>query len=134
MRLLIAFGIAAIAFNGLTAEPVSDTNFFPIMPWNSPPNDPAVLKKIRECGFTLAGFVAPSALDSCAAAGLKAIVSDVRVSQYDRAAVDEAKARSNVSNLVAQIGNHPAVLGYYLRDEPTKRCEVSSTFLPIAAL
>jgi hypothetical protein len=71
MRLLIAFGIAAIAFNGLMAEPVSDTNFFPIMPWNSPPNDPAVLKKIRECGFTLAGFVAPSALDACAAAGLR---------------------------------------------------------------
>jgi hypothetical protein len=119
MRLLIAFGIAAIAFDGLTAERVSDTNFFPIMPWNSPPNDPAVLKKIHECGFTLAGFVPPSALDACASAGLKAIVSDARVSGYDWAAVDESKARNNASNLVAQVENHAAVFGYYLRDEPT---------------
>jgi len=119
MRLLTAFGIAAITFNGLAAERVSETNFFPIMPWNSPPNDPAVLKKIRECGFTIAGFVPPSALGACDSAGLKAIVSDARTSEYDWAAVDEAKARSNVSNLVAQVGNHPAVFGYYLRDEPT---------------
>jgi hypothetical protein len=119
MRLLIAFGIAAIAFNGLTAERGSDTNSFRIMPWNSPPNDPAVLRKIHECGFTLAGFVPPSALDACASAGLKAIVSDARVSGYDWAAVDESKARNNVSNLVAQVGNHPALFGYYLRDEPT---------------
>src|SRR5262245_4236737 len=119
MRLLIAFGIAAIAFTGLTAERVSETNFFPIMPWNSPPNDPAILKKIHECGFTVAGFVPPSALDACDSAGLKAIVSDPRASGYDWAAIDEAKARSNVSNLLAEVGNHPAVFGYYLRDEPT---------------
>jgi hypothetical protein len=118
MKLLLAFGIAAISFNGLRAENISDTNFFPIMPWNSPPNDPAVLKKIQECGFTLAGFVSPSALDACASAGLKAIVSDGRVSGYDWGAVDESKARNNVSNLVAQIGNNPAAFGYYLRDEP----------------
>jgi hypothetical protein len=32
MRLRIAFGIAAIAFNGLTAERYPETNLFPIMP------------------------------------------------------------------------------------------------------
>src|SRR5258706_10609533 len=100
------------------AQPASDTNFFPIMPWNSPPNDPAVLKKIRDCGFTLAGFVPPGALDACQAAGLKAIVSEPRVSAYDWSAVDDAKARANVTSLVAEVGKHPAVFGYYLRDEP----------------
>lgn len=88
------------------------------MPWNSPPNDPEVLKKIHECGFTVAGFVPPSALDACAAAGLKAIVSDAQASDYDWAAVDETKARKNISNLVAQVNANPAVFGYYLRDEP----------------
>jgi hypothetical protein len=100
------------------AQPASDTNFFPIMPWNSPPNDPAVLKKIHDCGFTLAGFVPPGALDACQAAGLKAIVSEPRVSAYDWSAVDDAKARANVTSLVAEVGKHPAVFGYYLRDEP----------------
>jgi hypothetical protein len=119
MKLLLALGMIMIASDALSLEPAPATNFFPIMPWNSAPNDPAVLKKIRECGFTVAGFAAPSTLDACTAAGLKAIVSDARTSGYDWAAVDEAKARQNVSNLVAEVGNHPAVFGYYLRDEPT---------------
>src|SRR6266550_39717 len=84
----------------VTAKLPQGTNVFPIMPWNSPPNDPAVLKKIRDCGFTLAGFVPPSALDACEAAGLKAIVSDRRVGGYEWAAVDESAARSNVLNLI----------------------------------
>jgi hypothetical protein len=119
MKLFLALGMIIIACEAFSLEPAPGTNFFPIMPWNSAPNDPAVLKKIRECGFTIAGFVAPSTLDACAAAGLKAIVSDARTLGYDWAAVDEAKARSNVSNLIAEVGNHPAVFGYYLRDEPT---------------
>src|SRR6266849_4203378 len=100
------------------ASATDGTNFFPIMPWNSPPNDPEVLKKIHDCGFTLAGFVPPSALDACAKAGLKAIVSDARVSGYDWANVDEAKAKTNAASLMAEVGQHPAVFGYYLRDEP----------------
>ncbi len=94
------------------------TNFFPIMAWNWVPNDPAVLQKMHECGLTLAGFVAPGTLDACQTAGLKAIVSDTRTSGYDWANVDEAKARTNVASLVAEVGSHPALYGYYLRDEP----------------
>jgi hypothetical protein len=97
----------------------ADTNsIFPIMPWNSIPNDPAVFKKIRECGFTVAGFVAPAALTNCEAAGLKAIVSDPRVGGYDWRNVNADVARSNVTSLAKEIGNHPAIYGYYLRDEP----------------
>lgn len=118
MKLLLALCMTIIGCDAFSLEPAAGTNIFPIMPWNSAPNDPGVLKKIRDCGFTVAGFVAPSALDACAAAGLKAIVSDARTSGYDWAAVDEPKARQNVSNLVAEVGNHSAVFGYYLRDEP----------------
>jgi len=100
-------------------QPAVETNFFPIMPWNTPPNDPEVLKRIHDCGFTLAGFVPPPALDNCQKAGLKAIVSDTRVSGYDWAKVDDGKARTNVASLVAEVGQHPAVFGYYLRDEPS---------------
>ena len=100
------------------AQSAQETNFFPIMPWNHAPNDPAVLKKIRACGFTVAGFVAPGGLDACHAEGLKAIVSDARTSGYDWTSVDEAKAKTNVTSLVAEVGRHPAVFGYYLRDEP----------------
>ena len=88
------------------------------MPWNSPPNDPVVLQRIKDCGFTLAGFVPPSALDACEKAGLKAIVSDARTSDYDWKKVDGIRARQRVESLVAEVGKHPAVFGYNLRDEP----------------
>jgi hypothetical protein len=96
----------------------ADTNFFPIMPWNHAPNDPAVLQRITDCGFTVAGFVSPAALDHCEKAGLKAIVSDARTSGYDWAKVDAAVARKNVGSLIAEVGKHPAVFGFNLRDEP----------------
>src|SRR5215217_5780180 len=86
-----------------------DTNFFPIMAWNSAPNDPVVLRKMREAGLTIAGFVSPGTLDACQEAGLKAIVSDARCSSYDWANVDKQRARSNVTELVTQTGQHPAV-------------------------
>lgn len=100
------------------AGAVGETNFFPIMPWNWVPNDLAVLKRIHDCGFTVAGFVAPETLDACMQVQLKAIVSDARTSGYDWTKVDAADARTKVESLVAAVGKHPAVFGYYLRDEP----------------
>jgi hypothetical protein len=105
---------SAVQLSAWAAEPA----FFPIMAWNSPPNDPAVLKRMRECGLTVAGFVAPGGLDNCQAAGLKAIVSDARLSNYDWHNVDPEKARANMTAVVKDVRNHPAVFGYYLRDEP----------------
>src|SRR5438128_353318 len=102
-----------------SAWAADDAGFFPVMPWNSAPGDPAVLKKMHDCGFTVAGFVAPKDLDAVAAAGMKAIVNDPRVGGYDWTNVDATLARKNVESLVAEVNNHPAVYGYYLRDEPT---------------
>ena len=87
--LLIAVAVSPLPLAARAAE----TNVFPIMPWNSPPNDLAVLKKIKECGFTVGGFIAPAGLSNCETAGLKAIVSDARASGYDWASsVDQKKA------------------------------------------
>ncbi len=115
---LLAIGLLRVLTSSVVAATVSDSNFFPIMAWNSAPNDAAVLKKMHDAGLTVAGFVAPGTLDACQAAGLKAIVSDPRCAGYDWQNVDEAKARTNVTSLVAEVGKHPALFGYYLRDEP----------------
>ncbi len=96
----------------------ADADFFPLMAWNTVPSDLAALRQMRECGLTVAGFAAPKDLDLCQAAGLKAIVQDPRVSGYNWKEVDETLARSNVTSLVRQVGEHPAVYGYYLTDEP----------------
>lgn len=121
MRPILRITFAALLFatcHGLPAQALADTNFFPIMAWNWVPNDPAVLQKMRDCGLTVAGFVSPSTLDNCEAMGLKAIVSDPRTSGYDWTNVNEVEARQKVASLVAEVGSHPALYGYYLRDEP----------------
>lgn len=103
----------------LNTNAENTNEFFPIMAWNSPPADLATLKKMRECGLTVAGFVSAKNLDLCEQAGLKALVSDPRVSDYDWKNVDEKVARKNLKGLLEEVGNSPTVYGYYLRDEPS---------------
>jgi len=49
---------------------------------------------------------------------MKAIVYDARAASYDWTKVDPTKARENVTALIKEVNDHPAVFGYYLRDEP----------------
>jgi hypothetical protein len=117
--LLILIATLFVAAPARAADkPKQDENFFPIMAWNHVPNDVAELKRMHECGLTVAGFATPSQLDAIDAAGMKAIVSDPRVGGYDWKNVDAAEARKKVSSLIAEVNQHPAVMGYYLRDEP----------------
>lgn len=118
--LLLGFFLPSALVCGQAAQsgPESTGSMFPLMAWNWAPSSAAEFEKMRDCGLTVAGFVAPKDLDLCHAAGLKAIVSDPRTSHYDWDHVDEAAARKNVASLVAETGRHPAVYGYYLRDEP----------------
>src|SRR3954454_14123321 len=101
--------LASLALGDLQAVAAEQAPFFPIMAWDGVPNDPAVLRKMHDCGLTVAGFVPPAALDACPAAGLKAIVSDQRVGGYDWEKVDGKKARKNVTELIREVRNHPAV-------------------------
>lgn len=89
---------------------------FAILPWSWVPNDAETLEAIRECGFNLAGFVTPEALDAVQAAGLQAIVSGLHVNDGDEK--DQTAVDQQVSALVERVRDHPAVFGYYLRDEP----------------
>ncbi|MBI4660678.1 MAG: hypothetical protein HY735_17715 [Verrucomicrobia bacterium] len=116
---LIGFSLVLFASVISAVLRAADTNaFFPLMAWDWAPPDAASFQKMRECGLTVAGFVSPKELDLCHAAGLKAIVSDPRVSNYDWKNVDETAAHRNVASLVTEVGNHPGVYGFYLLDEP----------------
>lgn len=115
MRIQLCVTVLFAAASAPAAEPAP---IFPLMAWNNPPTDLPTLKRMRACGLTVAGFVPPAGLDNCRAAGLKAIISDQRVSGYDWHNVNPAAARTQVAELVKQVKAHPAVYGYYLRDEP----------------
>ncbi|MFO1500979.1 MAG: hypothetical protein U1G07_21750 [Verrucomicrobiota bacterium] len=119
MHLIAWLTLLLLVSTAANGQAAAETNrFFPLMAWNWVPSDPASLRLMRDCGLTVAGFAAPKDLDLCQAAGLQAIVSDPRASNYDWQKVDPAVARSNIVALVAETGKHPAVFGYYLRDEP----------------
>ena len=95
---------------------------FAILPWGWTPGDPDALREIRTCGFNLAGFVAPGHLDLVREAGLKGIVSDSSIQVGDaEAGLDEAEIDRRAAALVQRVGKHPAVFGYYLKDEPGAR-------------
>ena len=95
---------------------------FAVLAWSWVPGDADTLNEIHACGFNLAGFVAPESLDAVAAAGLKAIVSDPSTHVRDsHVNYEEVRIRPAVQKLVTQTAQHPAVFGYYLRDEPNSR-------------
>jgi hypothetical protein len=101
------------------AVAAESTAFFPIMAWDNVPSDAAILQKMRDCGFTVAGFVPLNGLDACRAAGLKAIINEADTRDYDWAKVDPNAARTRVTQLIKEVGGRSGVFGYYLTDEPS---------------
>jgi len=97
-------------------KPMLKPSDFAIMPWDDVPNDMAALKDIRDCGFNLAGFAHAEDLDAISKVGLQCLVYS-EVSDAG-ARLDQAEIDRRVEALVKRVGNHKAVFGYSLRDEP----------------
>lgn len=92
---------------------------FPIMAWGAAPSDLAQLKLMKEAGLNVAGFCRVEDIAKVNEAGLACFVSDKRVNGYDwNNLPSEQEIRKNLSELAQQIRGNPAVLGFYLRDEP----------------
>jgi hypothetical protein len=113
--------IAAMVNSSYAESPRLEASEFTIMPWGITPWDeqrdhPKVFDELRECGFNHAGFVAEKDLDRAQSAGLKALVYEPSSLFSDDTPADEITSR--VKAMVARTKDHPAVQGYYLRDEP----------------
>jgi hypothetical protein len=108
----VLLGCGALASAQAPADPRLDAADFAIMPWNSAPAEKAALEDLRACGFNMAGFAAPAQVDAVAAVGLKCLVADPSVQ------LDAADVPARAAALAERFAKHPAVLGYYLTDEP----------------
>lgn len=132
--LIVLLSVAAFA-----ADPPSNTqppiqpfthspDLFPILPWDvlhgwkEPYQNPKHgLASIAECNFTIAGFVTPEDLPLCEKLGLAAIMAPAasgkpwfgKWREMNAEQIDQA-----VKELAEACGNSPAVLGYYIMDEP----------------
>jgi hypothetical protein len=92
---------------------------FPIMAWGTAPSDPEQLRWMKEAGLNVAGFSAVGEVGRVRQAGLACFVRDARASGYDwQNLPPESEIRARVRELAREIGGDPAVLGFYLRDEP----------------
>lgn len=92
---------------------------FAIMAWGRAPSEPEQLRLMKEAGLNIAGFCRAGDVDKVSDAGLTCFVSDKRINGYDWSQMPpDAEIRKNVSDLARQVGDNPAVLGFYLRDEP----------------
>ena len=92
---------------------------FAVMAWDSSPSDPEQLRLMKEAGLNISGFCAPQDVERVRAAGLACFVSDERVSGYDWENLPpDSELRKNVAAAVHEVTGNPAVLGFYLRDEP----------------
>ena len=99
-------------------KPVSPREFV-IMAWGSSPTDPEQLAGMKEAGLNVSGFCRPEDLDRVRAAGLSCFVTDPRVNEYDWEKLPaDAELRQRVTAAALAIKDHPAALGFFLRDEP----------------
>jgi hypothetical protein len=92
---------------------------FPVMAWGGAPSDPEQLKLMKEAGLNVAGFCRVEDAGKVRDAGLTCFLSDKRINGYDWSKMpQESELRRNVAEVVGQVKDNPAVLGFYLRDEP----------------
>jgi len=111
---------------------ISSPAFFPILPWdphngrNQPfaPLKADGLESIAACHFNLAGFVFPKDLPKCEALGLGALVlpseNQFTSFTYTRQwrSLSDQEIDRRVKAMVEAAGSSPAVVGYFIMDEP----------------
>jgi hypothetical protein len=120
-RLMLIVALSLLSGSAAFAnEPVAaPATRFPLMAWDYA-DDQATFEAMRDAGITSVAFVPIKALDLCHEATLQAIVYDERLSgaRYHGPFDGDAVVR-NLPEILKEVGDHPAVLGYHLRDEPS---------------
>lgn len=114
------------------AGDITSAECFPILPWdpyhgwNKPWVEPREngLESIAACRFNMAGFVLPRDLKRCAKLGLGAIVlpSESAFTNFNYLQewqkLPDAEIERRVKAMVRSAGSSPAVMGYFIMDEP----------------
>ncbi len=110
---------------------ISKREFFPVLPWDwlhgvksemktRPGNG---LQSIADCNFNMAGFVRREDLNACKKLGLGALYfpfeSDFNKRSWSKKSDEEIDQK--VKGMVNEAGKSPALMGYFITDEPNVR-------------
>ena len=116
IALLTLTGLATAQDGRQPAPPAPQD--FAVMAWGGSPSDPEQLRGMREAGLNISGFCH---WGSGQGSGRRADLL------RERAAIDSVdllhlppddELRAHIAELKKQIGDNPAALGFFLRDEP----------------
>ncbi len=91
---------------------------FVIFPWDHLAATSEQYKAAYDCGFNIAGFVAPENFDMVYAAGLKGFVAEKSITIRENLKLNDEQIQSNVNATLLKLDSHPGVFGYHLIDEP----------------
>jgi hypothetical protein len=129
MVAVAAFAVLLGGCAGQTAPtPKPDRNtkaddVFPIMCWEHRPRADLFshpnggLASLAEGGFTVAGFVQPEHLPECERLGLRAIMGRPgKAYAWERMSDEEID--QTIRQLVEKAGDSPAIIGFFVTDEP----------------
>ncbi len=116
----LAAGLTLAARGQMFHHPaLVDARTFPIMAWGNTPSDSDQLKLMKEAGLNTAGFCRVADAARVRDAGLACFATDRRINGFDLAHMPSDEViRKQASEVVTELGSNPAVLGFYLRDEP----------------
>ncbi len=108
-------------------DPLPEETFFPIMPWDEPAVEDAktdeIIRSIKDCNFTVAGYVPPEKLAICEKLGLKAIVTipgGPHKEREDWSQYSDEDMERLVKNCLSKAKSSKAMMGMYAIDEPVE--------------
>jgi len=122
MKKLLTF-VFAVLFLGMA---YAEDEVFPIMSWGwvgwagEKAKTVELYQEMKECGISVAGFVnTDEQLEAISKAGLKAFWCDWKaMSSRDFSKPDVEQWRKDILPVVEKYNSNPAVIGYYVQDEP----------------
>jgi len=118
--LLLAGAAISTRAQSYVAPPEVSPRDFALMAWDQSPSDPHQLDLMRQAGLNISGFCSPGDLDKVHAAKMSCFVDDDRTNGFDWTHMpDKKELQKNIAAVVAEVRDHPAALGFLLRDEPT---------------
>ena len=93
---------------------------FAVMAWGDTPSSPDQLRGMKVAGLNVSGFCRTADLDNVRAAGLTCFVRDEWLNTHAPPdLLSDSDIRDHFARLKSQIGDNPAALGIFLRDEPS---------------
>ncbi|HEY7305328.1 MAG TPA: hypothetical protein VH601_14485 [Bryobacteraceae bacterium] len=116
---LLLFASLALSQTRSQPQPVPPKEFA-VMAWGGSPSDAGQLRGMKDAGLNISGFCRAEDLDRVKAAGLTCFVNDPKLTSYtpEHLPPDET-LRGDIADLKTRIGDNPAALGFFLRDEPS---------------